>query len=121
MLFKNFLIAGLGGMLGTMLRYAAYLLLKNQPFPYSTLLVNIAGSFIIGIVAGLVVKQTAFDDGLRLFLATGICGGFTTFSSFSVECLQMIQQQRYNSAIAYIAASTLAGIAAAYLGWTLTK
>jgi CrcB protein len=118
---KNFLMAGLGGMIGSMLRYAAVLLLKNKPFPYATYCVNIVGSFIIGIVAGYALKNATFNTEWRLFVATGICGGFTTFSSFSLESMQLLQQNRIGTAALYIVASVVIGIVATMSGWALTK
>ncbi len=120
-MLKNFLLVGLGGMIGSMIRYAAYLGIKNQPFPYATFSVNVAGSFIIGIIAGLATKNADFSTEWRLFLATGICGGFTTFSSFSVECLQLVQQNKLLAAMAYVSLSILLGTAAAFIGWFLSK
>lgn len=118
---KNFLLVGIGGSIGSMLRYAAVLLLKNKPFPYATYCVNIAGSFIIGIVTGYALKNATFNNEWRLFVATGIFGGFTTFSSFSLESMQLLQQNRVGMASLYILASMAVGILATFSGWTLTR
>lgn len=120
MMLKNFLLVGLGGMTGSVLRYAFSLLIKHNTFPYATLAVNIIGSLMIGVVMGIASKQDYFGDG-RLFLATGICGGFTTFSAFSWECMQMLQQNRYYSAALYIGLSFLLGLMAVIAGYMLTK
>lgn len=117
---KNILLVGLGGMIGSMLRYSMFLLIGNQTFPYATLVVNIAGSFLLGMILGMYADGTG-SNMLRLFLATGICGGFTTFSAFSFECVQMIQQQKYIIAATYTAASIVLGIAAAFAGLLITK
>jgi CrcB protein len=119
-MIKSLLLVGVGGMIGSMLRYLTIINYKNQSFPYGTLLVNVAGSFIIGILAGLALKNTISPE-LRLFAATGVCGGFTTFSALSAECLQLINEHKYGLAILYIFISFALGIAAAFLGWMLTK
>lgn len=120
MIWKNLIMVGVGGMLGSILRYATGLLIKHDGFPAATLAVNILGSFVIGCVMALAAKQDNFTDW-RLFLATGICGGFTTFSAFSWECQQMLQQQRYATAACYIGTSLIAGIAATFFGYWLIK
>jgi len=119
-LLKNILLVGTGGMIGSILRYLVLVLTGAHTFPVATFIVNLVGSFVIGFVMGLVLHQTpAFD--WRLFLATGICGGFTTFSAFSMECVVMLQQQRYILAASYIGLSLLLGIAAAFAGFAITK
>jgi len=120
MMFKNIILVGLGGMIGSILRYTIGNAMKNNNFPAATLSVNILGSFVIGAVMALALKQQNFGDW-RLFLATGICGGFTTFSAFSWECMQMLQQQRYATVILYISISLIAGIAATFFGYWLLK
>jgi fluoride exporter len=118
-MFKNFLLVGLGGALGSMLRYAGYLLITNKSFPFATLSVNIIGSFVIGLVLALSLKDENFLNNWKLFLATGICGGFTTFSAFSAENVVLLQSEKYGLALTYIALSIVAGIGAAWLGFNL--
>ena len=118
-MLKNYLLVGLGGGLGAMLRFFVYLSFKNTTFPYLTIFINIAGSFIIGLVIGLSVKEMNFPSSLKLFLATGICGGFTTFSAFSIENVELLQAGKFNLAFLYITASVCLGIAAAWLGFKL--
>jgi CrcB protein len=117
---RNLILVGLGGMTGSILRYLVALLIRHPSFPISTFIVNFAGSFIIGAVLGIALKNQSFDQNWRIFLATGVCGGFTTFSTFSVECLQMLQQQRYGAFAGYIALSISAGITAVFAGFWLT-
>ena len=119
-MLKNFLLVGLGGGIGSMLRYAASLLIPARFFPYSTLAVNIIGSFIIGLVLGMSVKSEYFLNNWKLFLAAGICGGFTTFSSFSAENFELLQSGKTFTALMYIATSVIAGIAVVWLGYKLT-
>jgi CrcB protein len=116
---KNFILVGLGGGIGSMLRYAAYLFLSNKNFPFATLTVNIIGSFIIGLVVALSIKDENFLNNWKLFLATGICGGFTTFSALSAENVVLLQNGKYFMALSYIATSIILGITAAWLGFKL--
>jgi fluoride exporter len=118
-MFKNFLLVGLGGALGSMLRYAAYLLFTTKNFPAATFAVNIAGSFIIGWVLALSVKDELFLTNWKLFLATGICGGFTTFSAFSAENMVLLQNGKHAVALLYITLSIVLGIGAAWLGYNI--
>ena len=118
---KNLLLVGLGGCLGSMLRYLIWHFFRSPNFLVPTLAVNIAGSLVIGIVIGLSLKDAGFSNNWKLFLATGICGGFTTFSAFSIENLQMLQQGKYFLSLLYISASIVLGIAAAWLGFKLVS
>ncbi len=118
-MIKNILLIGLGGGIGSMGRYLASLLLMNKSFPVATLLINISGSFIIGLVAAYALKNEWFAVNWKLFLATGICGGFTTFSAFSLENLQLLQQGKYLWALLYIAASIVLGLMATFFGYKL--
>ncbi len=117
-MIKQFLLVGLGGALGTMLRYACNLLYNNKAFPFTTLFINIAGSFVIGMVTAYSIKNGS-SGNWRLFLATGICGGFTTFSAFSFENLLLLQEGKTFLCIAYIIGSIVPGIAASWLGYKL--
>jgi fluoride exporter len=118
---KNFLLVGLGGALGSMLRYAAYLFFPVKHFPVATLTVNIIGSFIIGVVLALTIKDESFFTNWKLFLATGICGGFTTFSAFSAENILLLQNGKYTLAFFYVVLSVTLGIAAAWLGFKVQQ
>jgi CrcB protein len=113
------MLAGFGGAIGTMLRFAVYALFKTTNFPYATLIINIAGSLVIGLAFGLALKNIHFDNNWKIFLATGICGGFTTFSAFSLENFQMLQQGKYFLSAAYILASIIAGIIATWVGYKI--
>jgi len=119
MMLKNLLLVGLGGGIGSMLRYVIWYYFRNPAFPLATLLVNIAGSLVIGMVIGLSLKDAVFSNNWKLFLATGICGGFTTFSALSMENLEMLQEGKYFLSLAYICGSIVLGIAAAGLGFKL--
>ncbi len=118
-MLKNFLFVGLGGGIGAMLRYFFSSIIKHSTFPYNTLLINIAGSLLIGIVFGLSEKSNGISEQVKLFVATGICGGFTTFSAFSVENMQMIKEGDYVTAGVYILASVALCIVAVFAGFKI--
>jgi fluoride exporter len=115
-MIKQFLIVGLGGAIGSMLRYAGNVLYSSKSFPVTTLLINIIGSFLIGMVIAFSIKNPS-SDNWKLFLATGICGGFTTFSAFSYENLSMMQNDKFFLSMLYIISSVVLGITAAWLGY----
>lgn len=120
MLFKNIMLVGLGGMIGSALRYIASVTIRHGNFPYATWVVNIIGSLLMGLIMGMAVKQH-IPDNWKLFLATGIVGGFTTFSAFAWENLQLLQQHRYPAFALYAMGSLLIGLLAVALGYWLTK
>jgi CrcB protein len=105
------LLVMVGGALGSALRYAVGLALPGitSGFPWATLAVNLVGSFAIGWVAAQ-VQQGQLGENARLLLAVGLLGGFTTFSSFSLEALLLLQQGRLPAALLYISSSLLLGI-----------
>lgn len=119
-MIRNFLLIGIGGGIGSMLRYGASLLVGQKTFPLATLLINIIGSFIIGLVIAAALKQD-INNNWKLFLATGICGGFTTFSAFSLENLQLLQNERYGLFVLYLALSIVGGLAAVWCGFKLIQ
>ena len=118
-MLRNFLFIGLGGALGSMLRFGCSLLIGSKSFPLSTLLINITGSLIIGAVIAYSLKNETFNDNWKLFLATGICGGFTTFSAFSFENFQLFENEKFGLLALYIFASVLLGIAGVWMGFKL--
>lgn len=117
---KNILLVGLGGGIGAMFRFYIATFTKNG-FPLTTLLINIIGSFFIGIIFALNIKNEHFSEQLKLFLATGICGGFTTFSAFSLENIQLLKQGDYGMAGLYIFASVGLSLIACFAGLKLTS
>jgi CrcB protein len=118
-MIRNVLLIGLGGAIGSMLRYGTSWLVGPKNFPLATLLVNITGSFIIGLVMAYCLKNESFSANWKLFLATGICGGFTTFSAFSMENLQLLQNEKFGMAACYTASSLLFGLVAVWAGFKL--
>ncbi|MBP6432466.1 MAG: fluoride efflux transporter CrcB [Ferruginibacter sp.] len=119
MLLKNILWIGLGGALGSIARYSVSLLVPSKSFPYSTFLVNIIGCLAIGIFMALSLKNQTTFNNYKLFLTTGLCGGFTTFSAFAIENVQLFENGKPLIALCYIALSIVLGIAAAYIGYKL--
>lgn len=123
-MIKAILIVGAGGFVGSVARYLSQLLVsKNFPssFPWPTFAVNIVGCFIIGIVYALSAKGNLISPEIRLLLATGFCGGFTTFSSFAFDNVNLLQEGNFLYAFIYIAISVLLGILAAYAGAFLVR
>jgi CrcB protein len=121
---KQLLIVGLGGFFGTMARYlvSRINLLENfLSLPLGALTVNVSGSFLIGILTGLASKSELLSADMRLFLMAGFCGGFTTFSSFTNENLQLIQNGQFLSAAVYTVISLLLGFLAVFLGYAVTN
>lgn len=117
---KNILLVGMGGMIGSILRYITALFIKQQPFPFATFSVNIVGSLFIGMIMGWVLKQPTLANW-QLFLATGICGGFTTLSTFAWENLQYLHQQRYTLFLVYALGTLILSLIAVAIGYWLTK
>jgi CrcB protein len=120
---KIVLLVGLGSFIGGMCRYLVTLVIQNKflsTFPYGTLAVNIIGCFLIGIIYGF-SERGNMNAELRMFLATGIMGGFTTFSSFSNDTVSMLRDAQYWPAFTYIALSVFIGLAATFVGISLIK
>ncbi len=115
----NFLLIAIGGAAGSVLRYGCSRLLNTPSFPYGTLAVNIIGSFLIGVLWAFFSKEA--DEEKRLLLITGFCGGFTTFSAFSLEGLQLLQQSKFTTFFLYTFATIIFGIAATYTGFKLIQ
>ena len=117
------LLIGTGSFIGGILRYLLSFFItskSNSYFPFGTLTVNIIGCMLIGLLFGLSEKVNLSQEW-RLFLATGILGGFTTFSAFSNESFGMIRDGQLVYAISYISLSVFVGIAATFLGFALIK
>ncbi|MCR4579111.1 MAG: fluoride efflux transporter CrcB [Treponema sp.] len=117
------LIVGLGGALGAMLRYLIGLIPLKEAFvfPIKTFLINIAGCFVIGLVVALSIKLNNLNEKTILFLKAGLCGGFTTFSSFALESTDLIKSGHTGLAILYISLSILLGVFAVLVAQFLVK
>lgn len=120
---RQIILVGVGSFLGGIARYISTLVINqklNTDFPYATLSINIFGCLLIGIVYGIFEKSIMSSDW-KLFLATGICGGFTTFSAFSNESLDLLKQGNTLGMLTYIGVSILFGLIATYLGYWVVK
>ncbi len=113
----NLLVVGAGGALGSMLRYVIQRGLNSSGFPYGTIAVNIGGCFIAGLLAGALLKTL---PQTQLFLITGFCGGFTTFSAFSLESVQLMEKGELLSLAVYIGLSVAAALLAAFVGFKIS-
>ncbi len=122
-LLKNILIVGVGSFLGGSARYLVSFLLKgyNTSFPWATLIVNLLGCFAIGLLCGYLLKTNSGQNFISTFFVYGICGGFTTFSTFSKETFLMIQCSNYLNAFIYVAISIIIGLLLTACGYLLAK
>lgn len=118
-MLKNFLLVGLGGAAGSVLRYALSWLLPRgmHGFPWATFTANIAGCFIIGLLAGLMPGNHWLRRTGWFLLGTGFCGGFTTFSSLALESIVITQEGMSLKAAAYVAASLCMGVLMCFAGY----
>ena len=115
----GFLFVGLGGAVGAMLRYAISLIPYKGGFPLLTFVTNIIGALIIGFIVGYASKRNV-NDSLMLFLKTGLCGGFTTFSTFSLEAYNLFVGGSKILAVSYAVLSTVCCILGVCLGIALS-
>ena len=115
-----FLGAGIGGALRHGVNVGAVRLF-GFGFPFGTLIVNVAGSFLIGLLAGYFAFRPGIPQDIRLFLTTGILGGFTTFSAFSLDSALLIERHAYALAAVYVAGSVAASLVALFLGLALFR
>ncbi len=123
-MIKVFMAIFLGGGLGSVLRYGIQLLMHDKitaySFPWATFAVNIAGCFMIGLFYALSAKLNLSAE-LRLFLTAGLCGGFTTFSTFSNDNLMLLRQGDIMPCLMYVSASVVLGITACLAGASMCK
>ena len=120
---KQLFLVGAGGFLGSVARYIVSKLniyIHFFSIPVGTITVNIVGSFVIGIITGIATKSDIFSQNMKLFLMVGICGGFTTFSSFTNENLTLLQNGQIFSSLLYTTLSVLLGFLAVYLGYLIS-
>src|ERR1700712_3920151 len=115
---------GIGGAIGSVARFwltGAMTAVTGPRFPWGTLLINVLGSFIIGLVAGITLTPARFamHPDIRIFLMTGICGGFTTFSAFSLQTLELLQSGDTVAALGYAIGSVVLCVIATCAGWAL--
>ncbi|ATA94150.1 fluoride efflux transporter CrcB [Capnocytophaga canimorsus] len=120
-MLKSLLYVGLGSALGGVFRFLCYFLITlkfGKNFPTGTFIINGIGSFLIGFLFVFFHKRN-FSADLQIFLLTGVLGGFTTFSAFSLETLQLIEQKECYKAIIYVLGSVFLGVVACFGGYLL--
>jgi len=110
-----FIGAGIGGAFRHAVNVGATKLF-GLDFPFATLIVNVAGSFVMGLFAGYFAYRSGIPQHVRLFLTTGILGGFTTFSTFSLDAAVLVERHSYGAAAGYVLGSVVAGLAALFFG-----
>jgi fluoride exporter len=123
---STLLAVAAGGALGSIARFwlaAVVTALTGPRFPWGTLLINVLGSFVIGLVAALTLtpERVGMHPDLRVFLMVGVCGGFTTFSAFSLQTLELLQAGDALPAAGYILGSVAFCLAAVWCGWLAGK
>ena len=120
---KEILLVGIGGFAGSVARYKlgglVLHLTAQERFPYSTFAVNVLGCLVVGVLAALAERYEMFGPSARLFLFTGLLGGFTTFSAFGLDAMFLVRRGELWLAALYAGASVLLGITAVWLGLKL--
>jgi len=123
-MIKNILLVGLGGGLGSMARYGCqrwFAANYAHAIPWGTFAVNVTGCFLIGIFWGLSFRSFDSNESWKLFLMTGLCGGYTTFSAFTLEGIGLVKEQKLGLFFLYMAASVLVGLLATYIGMRISR
>ena len=123
-MFRSIIIVGLGGFIGTVARYLTSRYFPENiasVFPWSTFTINILGSLLIGIFYGISEKGDFMSPDVRLFLTVGICGGFTTFSTFSNDAFLLLRQDEWLRFAFYTSMSFFLGLLAVYFGRIIIK
>lgn len=121
---KTIFYIALGGGLGSVLRYLTTVVMNKYvqaSFPYATFVTNIVGCLLIGLFFGYLEKQNTVSQDLKFFLITGLCGGYTTFSTFSNENIQLLQNNQLLIAFLYISLSVFLGLMATWTGLIIAK
>ena len=121
---ESYILVALGGAIGSVGRFGISQIFSSKAptsFPWATLLINLVGCLLIGLIVGLAERYQVSSRSLRCFFIVGICGGFTTFSAFSLEALNLFQASQNIQAIAYVLISIVLGLALTFCGYSLMK
>jgi CrcB protein len=118
---RAFLLVGLGGFIGSILRYGIGRVPISESYPVATFLINLVGAFIVGFVSEITKEKATPESTAYLFTQTGLCGGFTTFSTFSLETIELFRNERYLVASSYAVLSVACCLAGVCLGILLAK
>ena len=121
---RKYVFISIGGILGAILRYlieGVHISHYNKSMPLNTLIINVAGSFILSLFLTIAFEVREFDANIRLGIAIGLLGAFTTFSTLCKETVGLLHEGDYFSAISYITVSTMIGLAAVYFGIVLAR
>ncbi|MCO5237085.1 MAG: fluoride efflux transporter CrcB [Chitinophagaceae bacterium] len=123
-MYRSLLFIGIGSFIGGICRYLLQQLIQNNypsSVPFGTLIVNITGCFAIGLVYELAARGNLLSSEMRLFLATGLCGGYTTFSSFAYENVSMVLDGEFYYSMLYLVLSVVVGFGAVHAGILFIK
>ncbi|NAW51170.1 fluoride efflux transporter CrcB [Elizabethkingia argentiflava] len=123
-MLKSILLVGFGGGIGSILRYLVSLYFSKSSlgaFPWGTFMVNVLGCFMIGVLLGLFERYQCLNPDFKYLFVTGFCGGFTTFSTFAAESLDLFHSENLLIASIYIAASVFMGLLAVWAGGVILK
>ena len=123
-MLRTILLVGTGGFIGSVMRYLVQIVVEKgltSTFPLGTLIANIAGSFIIGVIFALAEKGNLMSAEWLIFLAVGVCGGFTTFSSFAYNNFTMLKEGSFGQLFWNVGGNLFLGILAVYLGIILVR
>jgi len=118
------MLVGLGGAIGSIARYCCQRWAATNftvHFPWGTFLVNVIGCLLIGLFWGMTLRSFASMESWKLFLMTGLCGGFTTFSAFTLEGMGLLKEEKIGLFFLYIAGSVLLGLLATYTGMKISR